>query len=79
VALTLFSTLHQGLSLAFLETYPSPEAAAAVTAEEIHATLRALGHSPGLAKAQELAVAVQTPSYRRHRRSRGPRSASCWS
>ncbi len=61
VALTLFSKLHQGLTWAFLEAYPSPEAAAAVRAEEIHATLGALGHSPGLAKAQELAVAVQTP------------------
>ena len=61
VALTLFSKLHQGLTWAFLETYSSPEAAAAATAQEIHARLAALDHSPGLAKAQEIAAAVQAP------------------
>jgi transposase len=64
VALTLFSKLHQGLTLAFLEAYPSPEVAAAATAEEIHATLNAVGHSPGWAKAQELAAALQAPQLR---------------
>lgn len=44
-ALNLFTKLQQHSTLVFLQTYPTPEAAAAATLEEITATLRASKHT----------------------------------
>lgn len=44
VALQLFSKLHQPTSLAFLQAYPTPQAAAAATPEQLAALLKEAGH-----------------------------------
>ena len=44
VALELFSKLHQRTTLVFLQSYPTPEQALAVSGERLEATLRTGGH-----------------------------------
>jgi transposase len=54
VALTLFSKLHQPLTLVYLQTYPTPEAAMAASAEEIATLLRNEHHPHPQEKAQQI-------------------------
>jgi transposase len=52
-ALTLFAKLQQGATLAFLQQYPTLEAAEAASVEELTAFLRSLPRFPGAARAAE--------------------------
>jgi len=61
VALELFTKLHQGVTLAFLEAFPTPEQAQAATLEQLGATLRAQRHPHVDAKAQELWQRLREP------------------
>lgn len=45
VALQLFSKLHQPATLAFLQAYPTPEAARAASVDDIVRTLKGAGHT----------------------------------
>jgi transposase len=61
VALTLFSKLHQRSTLAFLQTYPTPEAAMAASASEIATLLRKEHHPHPEERAQELVELLHQP------------------
>jgi hypothetical protein len=53
VGLELFAKLHQRSTLVFLQTYPTPQAAMAASAQQIEHVLRAAKHSnPSLVAAQ---------------------------
>ena len=61
VALSLFCKLHQPLTLVFLQTYPTPEAAMAASAEEIALLLRNEHHPHPGEKAQQLVDLLHQP------------------
>jgi transposase len=61
VALTLFSKLHQRSTLAFLQTYPTPEAAMAAQAWEIELLLRNEHHPQPQRHAQQLVELLHQP------------------
>jgi len=60
VALHLFSKLQQRSALVFLQTYPTPQAAASASLAEIEATLKKGGHTtPGKVAPKVLATLHQ--------------------
>jgi transposase len=61
VALTLFSKLHQRSTLAFLQTYPTPEAAMTAQASEIELLLRKEHHPHPEERAQQLVELLHQP------------------
>ena len=61
VALTLFSKLHQRSTLAFLQTYPTPEAAMAASASEIETLLRKEHHPHPKAGAHQIVELLHQP------------------
>jgi Transposase/Transposase IS116/IS110/IS902 family len=61
VALTLFSKLHQRSTLAFLHTYPTPEAAMAASASEIEMLLRKEHHPHPQERAELIVELVHQP------------------
>jgi transposase len=61
VALTLFGTLLQPSTLAFLQAFPTLDAARAASAAQIVAVLQAAGYSSAAAKAQEIQQQLQHP------------------
>ncbi len=61
VALELFGKLHQGATLAFLRTFPTPDEARAATVERIAAILTTVRYATAEAKAHEIWQRVQQP------------------
>ena len=61
VALELFSKLHQPSTVAFLQAYPTPEAARAASVLEIEQTLKAAGHHAARQAAPKIWQALQQP------------------
>jgi hypothetical protein len=61
VALTLFSKLHQRSTLAFLQTYPTPEAAIAASAAEIESLLRKEHYPHPNERAQQMVELLHQP------------------
>ncbi len=61
VALTLFAKLQQGVTLAFLEAFPTPDAARAATPESILTAMRAAQHPIGAAQAAAIGETLQAP------------------
>ncbi len=61
VALTLFSKLQQHSTLVFLQTYPTPAAAIAASAQEIEALLRKEHHPRPAQVARHIVQALQEP------------------
>jgi len=61
VALTLFSKLHQRSTLAFLQTYPTPEAAMAASAAEIETLLRKEHYPHPKERAQQMVELLHQP------------------
>ena len=60
-ALNLFSKLHQRSALVFLQTYPTPQEAAAASLEEIMATLRRGKHSKPAQSAPKILEELHRP------------------
>jgi transposase len=60
-ALHLFAKLQQHSALVFLQTYPTPQAAAAASVEEITATLRAAKHTQPTKAARKIALELHRP------------------
>jgi len=61
VALELFSQLQQKSTLLFLQTYPTPQAAMAASAEQIQETLRQARHPQARVLAQEIVERLHQP------------------
>jgi transposase len=61
VALSFFSKLQQGRTLAFLAAFPTPAAVRAATPERILAAMSAVGQPSGAAQAQEIVATAQAP------------------
>lgn len=61
VALHLFSTVHQPTSLAFLQAYPTPQAAASATAEQLATLLKHAGHATPTQAATSIQAALAQP------------------
>jgi transposase len=59
--LELFSKLHQPSTVAFLQAYPTPDAARAASVTEIEQTLKAAGHRRARQAAPKIAQALQQP------------------
>jgi len=64
VALTLFSKLQQKVTLVFLQTYPTPQAAQAATPEHLMATLKQAGHPTPEKTASSIFEALRQPQLR---------------
>src|SRR6266508_4226980 len=61
VALTLFGKLHQKSTLAFLQAYPTPEAARGASVTDIQQTLKAAGHRRAVQTATKIRQVLQQP------------------
>src|SRR5881394_1812634 len=61
VALELFSKLQQKSTLLFLQTYPTPQAAMAASAEQITEVLRRAKHSHPISVAAEIVERLHQP------------------
>jgi len=61
VALSLFSKLHQPTSLAFLQAYPTPAAAAAATPAQLASVLKQAGHPTPDQAAATIMTALSQP------------------
>ena len=61
VALELFAKLQQKSTLLFLQTYPTPQAAMAASAEQIKEVLRQAKHSNPIPTASEIVERLQHP------------------
>jgi hypothetical protein len=61
-ALTLFSTLQQASTLAFLRAFPTLQAARAASKDDIVAVLKAAGYGRADTKAQEIQVKLAQPA-----------------
>jgi transposase len=61
VALELFAKLQQKSTLLFLQTYPTPQAAIAASAEQITEVLRHAKHSNPIPTATEIVARLQQP------------------
>ena len=61
MALELFAKLQQKSTLLFLQTYPTPQAAMAASAEQITEVLRQAKHSNPIPTATEIVARLQQP------------------
>lgn len=61
VALELFSKVHQKVTLAFLQAYPTPQAAMAASREQIEATLKAAKHPQASQAAAQIVERLHQP------------------
>ena len=61
VALELFGKLHQGVTLAFLQAFPTPDEARAATAERIAAVLTAARYATAQVKGHEIHQRMRLP------------------
>jgi transposase len=59
VALKLFTTLHQPSALAFLQAYPTPEAARQASGDQLAAVLKAAGHTTANKVANKISKQLQ--------------------